>query len=321
MSVSTNIPEEPSCWFISIACLDDIAERFTVTPDRSAFDPYQRPVHVMSLFDASLEEDDDADEDYENCDDRGIKINDDTDDIESSTWSPIERTYSFDDWNMDAEIPVVPPSTFPVAFRFETSSTQQHARRSSEGIATISRTAAAVPFDDLLSGRSNNRFIEQSCSMRPIVPSSDTYFFNPIRGDQCSFNSDGTSAVLTMSIISVETEFTRDYVMSPECRGIPRLASYDENYHSPDQAFAQIDTDLPFSMKKESLRSPHKVTSTSAPIPEFVFVRKEAPKCVRPTLLKSWKKVFRIGRKKNDWSAPSKRSIICNQRRVSTGEF
>jgi len=53
------------CWFLSVSCLDDIAERFTTTPNRSAFDPYQRPVHVMSLFDASLERDDQNDDERE----------------------------------------------------------------------------------------------------------------------------------------------------------------------------------------------------------------------------------------------------------------
>ena len=323
-SVSTNNLEEPSCWFLSISCLDDIAQSFTVTPDRSAFDPYQRPVHVMSLFDASLEEDNDDDEDYEEdtCQDHRVG-----EDIESSTgagWPLIERTFSFDDWNMDDEIQVVSPSVFPVVFRFEERSMQQVPLRISKNIVTTSATDDELPtvsFDGLfLSGRSNNRFLEQDCSMRPILPSSDSYFFNPIRGGQSSCNSEGTSAVLTMSIISVETELTTDYAMSYKCRGIPRLASFDDNDHSQNQLFVQVDTDIPFSIKNESPRT-QKFTSTNAPIPEFVVVRKQSPKSVHNTLLKSWKKVLRIGRKKRDWSPPSKKTFISNQCRASKGEF
>jgi hypothetical protein len=314
----TNNHEQHSCWFLSVSCIDDIVQSFTITPDRSAFHPYQRPVHIMSQFDAGLGENyGDVDGAYQNDKSQqdlgGIEGDDERDDAESLTgayyWPSIERTCSFDDWNMDDETPVVPPPIPPSVFRFEESDRRDFRRNS--GFISKTSTGEALQvqpsesFDDLLSGRCNYAFIEQASSMRPALPSSDSYVFQPIL--------DETSAAPTMSIISTDTlslnldtdEFANGQ-MSPECRAIPRLASYDDPGQEP--AIVQIKIECP-SKDSSSIQVPHS-------IPEIVLVPREAPKRERKTLLKSWKMVLRGGRKDNGLP---KRTIKSNHRRATKG--
>jgi len=202
----------------------------------------------------------------------------------------------------------------------------------------------STSYDDLRlssSGRSNSRFfIEQSFSMRPRLPSSDSFLFQPvIQDDPNSWGTeDDTSAVQTMSVVSIDSRslyldreiFTTPKGMrSPECRGIQRLATF-EDWHGQCLPLGQFEIEL--TWKKIHDKSNHATThhqchsSASPPIPEFIFVPSRRPTTTNTTAQKppkkSWKTIIRIGRnKKESTSRQTKKSRTSVQRGTSKSDF
>lgn len=352
-SDESSVGEELQHWFLSIWCPEDVSNHISSTPERSAFSLYQRPaVQVSSSFsgndaarlvvmDLSLLDDDD-DDDYE-VDVDHKNGEDGRDDAETSpgnrdaAWPSIERTLSFDDWNVQDENPI--PS--PRAFRFDewssTSLEDGHSNFDSVYTSSSGTTASLVIPRDEVKGSSSNFFEQlarETSSFNPIsmyymgdnyivqkayannnssstvalIPQSNSYIFQPIQreGSSSLFSLD-TSAAPTISIrtddplsISNDQHYHSngvDILVIPECRGIPRVGSEDDEDLDDRLAIRTIQIDLgdDHDDDNSASRCCSSPTNYVPPIPQVIYVRKE-PKGWKKKIIRSWKRVVAMGR-------------------------
>lgn len=328
-------PESSNCWFLSVSCIDDIAKSLIPHHERSAFNRYERPTHVMSLFDASLDEEDEEEASYkervlgsanvENRDDCDTNIDPEC----ANSYCPsIKHTFSFDDWNIDDEL-VVNTSISPAVFRFDEGNERLPSKMSTE--STIIKgyfqvesqkytESSDTHSDDLLTGRSNNSFLgEHGSSIRPLLSASDSYVFQPIcdEGDLCSErNSDyPTISITSLDPLSLSIETNSiDFHDVLECPGIPRASRNDHDQkminNEPRQPHEEADVVGKASPSESIIIELTNMEHHSpAPIPDIIFVPKrfdEERTGVRRALLTSWKKVLRLRRKDASRSSTSK---------------
>jgi hypothetical protein len=324
-------------WFLSVWCPEDVSSHFSQALGRSAFSLYQRPsgvplndttAHQVHLMDTSLLDADEDNEEYR-------------DDVETSSseqneWPSIERTFSFDDWNVkDEQLPS------PRNFRFDewscTSSTMEEISDKDESVYSTSSTNSEQIHEtcnpNVIYNMDDDWVIQKaytnSSSTRALIPPSNSFTFQPIRDSSDSRLSLDTSAAPTislhsddpLSILSADLH-ANDDIDIPECQGIPRVRSEDEEALYPRSAVLTIPINLgdddEYDEPSQCYSSP---TNYVPPIPQVIYVHKE-PKGWKEKIIRSWKHVSAIGRH-NSSSTPGNKN--CFKRRGSKkathGEF
>lgn len=261
-------------------------------------------------------------------------------------WPSIERTISFDDWNDDDDLPS------PRVFRFDDWSCksivgEQHS--DDESIYTST--------SDALLGQSHTEQLHErphkpspiyymddwtlqktytnSSSTRALIPPSHSYLFQPIReGDSSRGLSLDPSVAPTVSLRTSTTdddpfsisgiEQQDDYDNDkPECPGIPRVRSEDEEVASYDRpAIRTIQVDLGDNEEEdEPSQCYSSPTNFVPPIPHVIYIRKEA-KGWKKKIISSWKRVVAVGRHNKSASIAGKNRFKRRRgSKLTRGEF